>query len=197
MKAKTIPNHYMYSASKNGRIWSKARGTHIKDCLGRSGFYGHSGKWLRAGKNSRGYLCVNLYDHLGSGEHRNYLVHQLILETFVGKHPEGMECRHLDDNKQNNKLNNLCWGTRSENQQDSLRHGTHGGLGLFGERHHNSKITDFMRRMIIYGYLTKLLAYRQLAKMYEISRPLVSKLVTGQIYPFIKATKIRRSYPIT
>lgn len=52
------------------------------------------------------------------------LVHRLVLEAFVGPCPGGMECRHLDGNPRNNNLSNLKWGTRSENQQDSVRHGT-------------------------------------------------------------------------
>lgn len=36
----------------------------------------------------------------------------------------GTQCRHLDGNPQNNYLSNLKWGTRSENQQDSTKHGT-------------------------------------------------------------------------
>lgn len=42
-------------------------------------------------------------------------VHRLILETFVGPCPPDMECRHLDGNPSNNKLENLKWGTAHEN----------------------------------------------------------------------------------
>jgi hypothetical protein len=50
-------------------------------------------------------------------------LHRLVLLAFVGPCPEGKECRHLDGNRQNNRLTNLCWGTRSENAQDRVRHG--------------------------------------------------------------------------
>ena len=53
------------------------------------------------------------------------LVHILVLEAFVGLRPEGMECRHLDGDFTNNKVENLRWGTRSENILDAVRHGTH------------------------------------------------------------------------
>ena len=51
-------------------------------------------------------------------------VHQLVCEVFHGPRPDGMEVRHLDGSRDNNRAENLCWGTPSENRQDMLRHGT-------------------------------------------------------------------------
>ncbi len=56
--------------------------------------------------------------------HYNYLVHRFILETFIGPCPEGMECRHLDGVKMNNRIDNLLWGTKAENAADKVRHRT-------------------------------------------------------------------------
>src|SRR5436309_3088927 len=39
-------------------------------------------------------------------------VHRLVLEAFVGPRLPGMECRHLDGNTKNNRLSNICWGSR-------------------------------------------------------------------------------------
>jgi hypothetical protein len=52
-------------------------------------------------------------------------VHRLVLQTFVGPCPEGMEARHLDGSKYNNHLSNLAWGTRQQNSGlDKIAHGT-------------------------------------------------------------------------
>lgn len=51
-------------------------------------------------------------------------VHRLVLAAFVGPAPTGMECRHLNGNKGDNRLKNLCWGSRRENTLDAARHGT-------------------------------------------------------------------------
>lgn len=69
-------------------------------------------------KNDR-YLQVALWYN---GKRIDKPIHQLVLEAFVSSRPKGMECRHLDGNRQNNNLINLRWGTRSENQRDSIRH---------------------------------------------------------------------------
>jgi len=51
-------------------------------------------------------------------------VHSLICEAFHGQRPRGMEVRHLNGNRRDNRSENLSWGTRSENAADRLRHGT-------------------------------------------------------------------------
>lgn len=51
----------------------------------------------------------------GKSELRRYFVHRLVLAAFVGPAPEGMVCCHKDDDPSNNHLDNLRWGTQSEN----------------------------------------------------------------------------------
>lgn len=53
------------------------------------------------------------------------LVHRLVLEAFVGPCPPGHECCHRDGDPSNNCLDNLYWGTRSDNVRDAIQHGTH------------------------------------------------------------------------
>jgi hypothetical protein len=69
-----------------------------------------------------GHLHVNLKTQQRK---RSVAVHALVLEAFVGKRPEGQECLHGDGDPSNNKLENLRWGTRTENILDMVRHGTH------------------------------------------------------------------------
>ncbi|MCG7607124.1 NUMOD4 motif-containing HNH endonuclease [Mycobacterium sp. CnD-18-1] len=52
-------------------------------------------------------------------------VHHLVLEAFVGGRPEGMMCLHDNDIPTDNRLENLSWGTGSDNQYDSVRNGRH------------------------------------------------------------------------
>ena len=50
-------------------------------------------------------------------------VHVLVCIAFNGPRPDGMECRHLDTNDQNNAADNLAWGTPLDNYKDSVLHG--------------------------------------------------------------------------
>ena len=62
----------------------------------------------RGTEYQRVLLCVN-------NVRRHYSVHTLVLLAFVGPCPPGYECLHADHNPRNNSLDNLRWGTRSEN----------------------------------------------------------------------------------
>ena len=79
-------------------------------------------KILRPGVGTTGYRATRLVGP--DGRRRLYKVHRLVLEAFVGPCPEGQEARHLDGDRLNNALENLAWGTRSENAQDRTVHGT-------------------------------------------------------------------------
>lgn len=68
-----------------------------------------------------GYLQVCLSTSLGV---QTATVHGLVAWAFCGPRPADLEVRHLDGNKLNNAPSNLAYGTRSENAQDAIRHGT-------------------------------------------------------------------------
>lgn len=52
-------------------------------------------------------------------------VAELVLEAFVGPRPPGLVVRHLNDISDDSRLENLKWGTMSENRYDSVRNGVH------------------------------------------------------------------------
>lgn len=52
-------------------------------------------------------------------------VHALVLEAFVGPRPAGMHGLHWNDVPNDNRLENLRWGTPSENKYDEVRNGLH------------------------------------------------------------------------
>lgn len=54
---------------------------------------------------------------------RTWNIHGLVLEAFVGPCPPGMGCLHDNDIQTDNRLDNLRWGTQSENVQDCIRNG--------------------------------------------------------------------------
>ena len=50
-------------------------------------------------------------------------VHQLIALTFIGPRPKGADTRHLNGDPTNNRLDNLAYGTRTENILDVYAQG--------------------------------------------------------------------------
>jgi len=73
---------------------------------------------LRAGPSRSGHLSVAI------GKNNSRLVHQLVLEAFVGPRPEGHEVLHLNHTPTDNCLYNLKYGTRSENMRMDYAAGT-------------------------------------------------------------------------
>lgn len=75
-------------------------------------------KWreLRHRLTQTGYHRVNIvYDE--GGLHDKY-VHRLILETFSPiDEMQSLDCAHKDDDKNNNKISNLMWMTRADNNR--------------------------------------------------------------------------------
>lgn len=107
-----------YEVSTLGNVRSLPRRT-----LGKRGVWTTvKGKTLTLFTNPAGYKQVTLYLN---GAPRPSAVHRLVLEAFVGPCPKDSMALHWDDDKSNNYLSNLRWGTRSENSEDSVRNGTH------------------------------------------------------------------------
>lgn len=72
---------------------------------------------------SSGHQQVKLYD---AGRVKNWIVSALVLTVFVGPRPEGdYHACHNNGNPQDNRLVNLRWDTRSGNELDKRKHGTH------------------------------------------------------------------------
>lgn len=71
-----------------------------------------------------GYRAVTLVDE--QRRHATHRIHRLVLLAFVGPPTEGEpNGLHKDDNRLNNRLNNLRWGSLSENTFDSVANGSH------------------------------------------------------------------------
>ncbi|MFM7012619.1 MAG: HNH endonuclease signature motif containing protein [Betaproteobacteria bacterium] len=88
MNLKPWPRNPAYTVSDCGKVFKE--GKERKVCLDTKGYYGCN-------------LPVN-------GRYGTRKVHQMVLETFVGPKPEGMQTRHLNGVRTDNRLENLKWG---------------------------------------------------------------------------------------
>ena len=71
-----------------------------------------------------GYGTIVLPTKLNKRKQVRKYIHRLVLETFVGPCPKGTQCRHLNNDKLDNRLSNLIWGTQKQNQLDRWTHHT-------------------------------------------------------------------------
>lgn len=101
-----VPGFPSYRVGDDGSVWSSKWG-----------------RWRRlaARPNHQGRHRVVLLRDLRPYDR---YVARLVLETFVGPSPfSGAEALHGDDDKSNNHLGNLRWGTQAENVADAHANG--------------------------------------------------------------------------
>lgn len=120
-------------------------------------------------------LMTNDGGHLYFLPHRGikYFAHRAVLEAFVGQRPQGMQCRHLNGNPKDNRLENLCWGTAQENSDDRRLHGT---LPV-GERSGTHKLTEVDVLEIRKLYMK--ISLRKLAAHYGVSHTAIRRAAIG------------------
>lgn len=72
------------------------------------------------------------------GKIHSLQVHRLVLKTFVGPCPEGMEACHNNDDCHDNRISNLRWDTPEANREDQRKNGKY----CLGENRPESKLTE-------------------------------------------------------
>ena len=75
-------------------------------------------KILKPFSNKDGYLRVNLCKE---GKSKQYLVHRLVAKVFIPNPENKPEVNHKDEDKTNNKVENLEWMTCKENSNHGTR----------------------------------------------------------------------------
>lgn len=122
--------------------------------------------------NKRGYLVVELYK---CNVRKHKLVHQLIAKTFIPKEQWNESINHKDENKQNNRIENLEFCTMVEN----IKYGTRGlrsGLARFNHPLRSKKILQLNKNgVIIKEWCSIAEAYRK----NKICRPNIVKCLKG------------------
>lgn len=78
-------------------------------------------KVLKARPNGAGYPTVHLCNDEGQ---RTCYVHELVLSAFVGPRPAGYDASHINGNRADNCVVNLCWEPHKDNNDRRRGHGT-------------------------------------------------------------------------
>jgi len=159
MEIREISGFPKYRADSDGFIWSEK---------------GRSFRRLKIAVGTNGYLKVHL--RKDDRYHSRY-VHRLVLEAFIGPCPKGMECRHLNGDKTDNRLENLVWGTKEENEKDKISHGTH----QFGERNPNRLLSAEEVELVREASESEE-TQQSIARRFGVSQSCIAKIANGRTW---------------
>jgi hypothetical protein len=166
---RTVPRWPEYGADTLGVLWTRLRSNN-NPC----------GDWmpLTPWRNPSGHLMVWFYRR---SKRHPQLVHRLILETFIGPAPEGLECCHNNGIPGDNRLSNLRWDTSSSNAADAIHHGT----WPIGEKHWNSKLTDQDVSEIL-DLCRQGVSLRSIARLYAVDKSTIRRIVNGERWKHVE-----------
>lgn len=109
-------------------------------------------------------------------------VHRAVAYAFLGDtYRKGLEVNHIDGNKENNRVDNLEWVTKSENQQ----HESRVLQNRNGENCYMSKLTDEQVVEIYNMCKNTTILYKDIAKMFNTTPPNISHIVNGRRWKYL------------
>lgn len=124
-----------------------------------------------------GYQVI-VFSHKNS-KHTGQYVHRMVMETFIGKCPDGMEVSHLNGKNTDNRLENLCYESRKDNCARKIHHET----DYNGSRNPAAKLTELHVREIRASDKTEVF----LSDIYNVSRATIGRARRGDSWKTIGA----------
>lgn len=123
----------LYEVSNTGRV--RSLDMYVK--IGYGSYRLHKGKVLSPGKNKDGYLLINLHCN---EKNKKCLVHRLVAQAFIPNPDNLPQVNHKDEDKLNNRVENLEWcdakyninyGSRKDKERDTkIKNGYWTGLSM-------------------------------------------------------------------
>jgi hypothetical protein len=169
-EVKTIPGYEDYECDIFGNVYSLN--------------YNKTGerRKLKLNKKASGYNEIKLFKN---GKRNYFTVHKLVMLTFVGKRPKGLQINHINGIKDDNRLENLEYCTASENALHAFELGLR--FGFEGEKNGQSKLN----KQKVIEIKTELLNYKRgmisaLGRKYEVDPETISNIKNGRTWLHVK-----------
>jgi hypothetical protein len=121
--------------------------------------------------DGKGYWRVSLSKN---SKIKYVYIHRAVAWAFIGIQSKGIEVRHLNGNSQDNKLENLAYGTKSDNIKDAKIHGTFPLL----EKRPGAKLNKYQAKEIAISKLS----LNELSKLYQVGPGVIRQIKTGETW---------------
>ena len=157
---KDIEGFENYMVSSLGRFYSKKRD-----------------KIMKPTPDNKGYLRISFYEY---GKSHTKKVHRLVAEAFIENPNNLPQVNHKNEDKLDNRVENLEWVDNGENQKHAIEHNLKRIVS--GEEHYMCKLSDKDVEEIRRCYKFKHPIYNQveLAKKYGLSQAHISAIIRNK-----------------
>jgi len=170
-KFRSIPGFPAYQVSNLGNI---------KSCYKRSkkSKYIVSNNFDRILKQCKdvdaGYPYVNICH---DGKSYRFKVHKLVMLAFVGSPPiDKPVIRHIDNNKENNNLSNLCYGTHKDNADDKRKRDDYDKIKITYSKLNFEQVKEIKDRLSM-GQ-----SHKEIALDYPVGKQTISLISANKIW---------------
>jgi hypothetical protein len=133
--------------------------------------------------NQCGYLAIDLGLN---GVIKRHLVHRLMAINYIENPENKPQVNHINGIKSDNRLINLEWNTRSENQLHSILIGLRTTVG---EKNSQAKLNE---EKVLQIFKDKRL-YKEIKEDYKVSIPTISDIKRGYSWTHITGLKNLKS----
>ncbi len=172
-----IPGFYGYEVSSKGRVRSFYKKVHNKTGYGTHNEITNEPHIMSQSDDGNGYLKVMLYDR-ETGKRKCVKIHRLVAEVFIPNDREDWDTvDHIKSGgyiKDDNRVENLRWISRSDNIRKAYRDGLH------DERIYKSKKVVYAIN-IVTGEEKKYESIKDCANDIGIDRSNISHVLIGDI----------------
>ena len=135
------------------------------------------GQLLATGTGTHGYLLVTFWVRRdGKRRHKSYSMHRLVTTAFLGPRPGGKEVNHRNGVKTDNRLENLEYVTKVENEHHAHQ------IGLKNHRGEANPVARLTEKDVqaCKELYRQGVSQRELARRFGVSQPAVSLAVNGK-----------------
>ncbi len=138
------------------------------------------GRTVKQWKNHRGYRLVTLSKN---GINKGISSHVLVAKAFIPNPNSLPEVNHKNGIKDDNRVENLEWCTRLQNQRHSI---DTLGKHFYGEKHSLSKLTEIDVINIINLHKTGNYTYAEIARQFNMEGTQINRIVKRKSWKHLK-----------
>lgn len=139
--------------------------------------------YTKTGGKRRGDYLMNVL--CKDGKMKTRKLHRLVAEVFI-PNPRNKECvNHINGIKDDNRVENLEWVTKGENNKHAYDTGLNPMDHLTGSSHPNSDFTEYQVKKIRQLYKVCDISHQRIADLYGADKSTIGRIIRRQTWRHI------------